>query len=62
MAFIRKPQIVGVLLGLALLPGAVTLVEGMGSAILVVVVLFFTSWRVAVLSSTIARQYADQPA
>lgn len=32
-----------------------------GSAILVVLVLFFTGWRVAVVSSTIARQYADQP-
>lgn len=52
----------GTLVGLGLLPGAVTLIDGLGSAIIVVTVLFLTGWRVAVTSSTIAQQYADRPA
>ncbi|MGO2542848.1 MAG: DUF6297 family protein [Specibacter sp.] len=62
VAFMRKPQTVGTLVVLGLLPGATTLIEGLGSAIIVVTVLFLTGWRVAVTSSTIAQQYADRPA
>lgn len=62
MAFMRKPRTVGTLLGLGLLPGALTLIEGLGSAIIIVAVVFIIGWRAAVASSTIARQYADRPA